>query len=132
MQVEVDVQNGETLRTGVRTSNQYKDGSRETSTQAGLFKVDHFRMELKELFTGSGATAKSDFPLSITGSKGGISIRYTGEIQKGSLSVYSVLGTQLYSRTLSGTPDFISLAPGIYIVKTAGNGKECVTKVVVS
>jgi hypothetical protein len=131
MKVEVDVPEGENLRIGVRTSNQYKNGSRETSSQAGLFKVDHFRLEVKELYTGINVVEKSAFPVNITGGKGGIAIQLAGRLEKGRVSVYSLLGNRVLDKPLSGNQTFLSLSPGIYIVKASGNGGEKITKVLV-
>jgi hypothetical protein len=116
MAVDVDVPDGN-LRLGIRTSNQYKDGSRSASNQAGHFKVDHFRLELNELYTGVDAVEKSASPVNITGGKGGITVRCPGTVEKGNVSVYSLLGTRVYNRPLSGNQQFISLLPGVYIVR---------------
>ncbi|MDR1341685.1 MAG: glycosyl hydrolase 115 family protein [Prevotellaceae bacterium] len=59
MSVKVDVLPGDTLRIGVRTSNMYKDGSSEASLEAGLFKVDYFRLEIEKsvlTFDAQGGT----------------------------------------------------------------------------
>jgi hypothetical protein len=131
MKVDVDVPDGN-LRIGVRSGNQYKNGSRESSLESGLFKVDHFRLELKELYpTGIHAPGESAFPVDITGGKDGISIRYTGAFTKANLSVYSLLGTQVADRSLGGSQGFIGLLPGIYVVKITADGKEKVAKVLV-
>ncbi|MDR0688430.1 MAG: glycosyl hydrolase 115 family protein, partial [Prevotellaceae bacterium] len=135
MQVEVDVQDGN-LKIGIRSSNRYKDGSQENSIESGWFKVDHFRLELKELYntepvdpvdpndptdpddptdptdpvdptdpndptdpddpndpTAVDGVGADDFPVSIIGKKGGISVRYVGVFENGSVSVYSLSGS---------------------------------------
>jgi hypothetical protein len=123
MKVDVDVREGETLRIGIRTGNHYKNGSRETATQAGWFKVDNFRLELKELYTGIEPAGKSAFPVNVSGEKGGITVRSAGQTGKGNISVYSLVGTQVCNRTLNGSGQFISLLPGIYIVKVTADGE---------
>ncbi|KAA6303009.1 MAG: hypothetical protein EZS26_000904 [Candidatus Ordinivivax streblomastigis] len=131
MQVEVDVHAGETLRIGVRTNNQYKNGTRETSLESGLFKVDYFRLELKELYSDLPVVKKNELPVTITGEKGGISLNITGQIEKGDVSVYSLLGVRVQSRPLNGNQVFIPLSSGIYIVKVKMNGKEKTTEIIV-
>jgi hypothetical protein len=118
MQVEVEVQPGENLRIGVRSSNRYKNGSSETGLESGLFKVDHFRLELKELYTGIKGVEKSALPVNIIGGKGGITVHYYGTSAKATVSVYSLLGTRICDRPLTGSQTFVPLTPGIYIVKT--------------
>jgi hypothetical protein len=128
MQVEADVPDGN-LRIGIRSSNQYKDGSRESSLESGLFKVDHFRLVLDELYTGINDVEKKAFPVDITAEKGGISIRSAGTFEKGSVNVYSLPGICIYNRSLTGNHHFINLLPGIYIVKVKTGNEERTTKI---
>ena len=58
MSVMVTLQDGESLKLGIRSSNFMADGSRSTGDSHGWFKVDHFRLqriEAKEEPDGIGA-----------------------------------------------------------------------------
>ncbi|MDR1336129.1 MAG: glycosyl hydrolase 115 family protein, partial [Tannerella sp.] len=52
MRVDVEIGEGDSLRIGVRSSNQHRDGSRATGDQSGHFKVDYFRLEYRNTDTG--------------------------------------------------------------------------------
>lgn len=52
MAVKVAVLEGDSLKLGIRTSNLLGNGS-SASDNSGWFKVDHFRVELARLFSGS-------------------------------------------------------------------------------
>lgn len=131
MKVDVDVAANETLRLGIKTSNQFKDGSRATN-EAGTFKVDYFRLELKELYVGIDNVEKTVFPVNVFGVKGGIFVDCTGQAEKGKVSVYSILGTRVYDSSLTGNRQFISLPSGIYIVKIGVGNEDKTQKVLVT
>jgi hypothetical protein len=87
-------------------------------------------LEVKELYAGINTPSKNVAPVDIIGEKGGLSVRYTGQIAKGNLSIYSPLGTRLYNRPLAEN-SFISLPSGIYIVKATAEEGEKTVKVMV-
>jgi hypothetical protein len=127
MKVNVDVPDGN-LRIGIRSSNQHKDGSR-ASDQAGHFKVDYFRLETLELYTGIKTVEKSDFPVTVVGGQGGISVRYTGQAADSKISVYKIDGIRIYNAPLK--QQFIPLSPGIYIVKMQAGNENKTAKIIV-
>lgn len=136
MQVETNVQEGETLRIGVRTSNQYKDGRRENGFESGWFKVDNFRLELKELFpSGIKIEDYSQRNFNIEGVRGGLIVHAQNVQSDTMVHVYSVAGVQLVSRTLTSNHTFVPLSQGVYIVKIVSpdknDRKNNVSKVVV-
>ena len=135
MQVETNVQEGETLRIG-ETSNQYKDGRRENGFESGWFKVDNFRLELKELFpSGIKIEDYSQRNCNIEGVRGGLIVHAQNVQSDTMVHVYSVAGVQLVSRTLTSNHTFVPLSQGVYIVKIVSpdknDRKNNVSKVVV-
>jgi len=132
MQVEVVVQRNETLRLGIRTSNQYKDGTRERSNNAGWFKVDHFRLELKELFPVGIEMPEKVSKYSIESVEGGFYVNTSDADASGKMDIYSIEGVQYSTRKLSSEKTFVSMPRGIYLVNiTAKNGESKTTKVLV-
>jgi hypothetical protein len=132
MQVETDVQEGETLRIGIRTSNQYKNGSRETSLESGLFKVDNFRLELKELFTSG--LKKNEIKLknySVENAKGGFFVRVADMAVSAKMQVYSVSGVEILSQGLVNNQTFVPLPSGVYFVRIVAKEGNTAAKVVV-
>jgi hypothetical protein len=135
MAVETEVLPGEPLRIGIRSSNQYKNGSRETGLESGWFKVDHFRLELKELYpTGIVLPERNAADrFAVLGAVGGCYVQPVNGAARGVLGVYSPVGTPVTVRQLSGQQTFVPLPAGVYIVKIKGadNGEEQTTKVLV-
>lgn len=131
MKTDVDVHEGETLRIGIRSGNQYKNGSRESGIESGLFKVDHFRLELKEL-TGIENPVVKPSKFSVESLKGGFFLHAVDAQAIADIQVYSVAGVRIAVQKRTGNPTFVSLPAGIYLVKiTSGNGECEVVKVLV-
>jgi hypothetical protein len=132
MQVETDVHEDEPLRIGIRTSNQYKNGSRETTLESGLFKVDNFRLELKELFPSG--LKKNEIKLknfSVENAKGGFFVRAVDVVANAKLHVYSVSGVEILSKGLVDKQTFIPLPTGVYFVRIVAKEGNTADKVVV-
>ena len=133
MEVPVTIQQGETLKLGIRTSNINTDGTRETSSNNGWFKVDHFRLELKELHEQNSLTpapGNNNFCI-IRGGKSGCEIKFTEPYTTATIQIYSLLGSSVYNNKENNSEKNIALTPGIYIVRVTLDGKEKTEKIIV-
>jgi hypothetical protein len=144
MKVDVDVQDGN-LRIGVRSSNQYKDGSREAASEAGWFKVDNFRLALKELYAESDTTAEipTTPTLAVQEDAAGIGAKlypssFTTAVHLAgaegcTLTVVTAAGAVVHIQKVTGAAETIALQklpPGLYLFRLEKDGKSKTTKLI--
>ncbi|MDR1809370.1 MAG: glycosyl hydrolase 115 family protein [Prevotella sp.] len=128
MLVDVEVREGESLRIGIRTSNQYKNGTRETSNNAGWFKVDNFRLELKELYSPDGICSTPLSPrFGVENTRGGVVICSPDAQTAGKICVYAATGQLAAIKNLTDARTFIPLPAGLYFGKIVSVGGKTET-----
>ena len=127
MEVDVVIQAGEILKLGVRTSNKKANGS-ASSGDDGWFKVDHFRLELKELYEETGLNRIEDTFLKVIGER----IIFEEQVDSAHVRIVSLSGNVLYSNVIKEQESRISLPVGLYVVTAFLNGKLKTGKVLVN
>lgn len=130
MFVDVEIADGEALRLGIRASNIKADGSASTSND-GWFKVDNFRLELKELYDQTGLDKVEDDSFQIRSVKGGCILDFKDEIGSAHVSVFSLSGAVVYSNIIKQQNIKIPLATGLYIILVSLSYKQKSCKVLV-
>lgn len=109
MAVMVTLEDGESLKLGIRTSNFKADGTRSTGDSHGWFKVDHFRLQRIDA---------EEIPSSISAPQRPLGAEGIGQC-------YDLLGRQIATESLSqkGRSDggrlFIQRRPDGSVVKLA-------------
>jgi len=131
MEADVILGKGENLKLGVRTSNMKPDGSRETSDNHGWFKVDHFRLELKELHEETGLNLVEEGFFRITGEEGGCRIFLEKPFEKAHIRVISLSGYLIHDRSLYGAESKITLPKGLYVIQVSLDGQNKAGKILV-
>ncbi|OQB29058.1 MAG: hypothetical protein BWY08_02179 [Bacteroidetes bacterium ADurb.Bin174] len=131
MEVNVVIQAGETLKLGVRTSNKKADGTASTGDE-GWFKVDDFRLELKELYEEVGLELIEDASLKVIGERGRCRIIFEEQVDSAYVRIISLSGKVLYSNTTKEQEVCVSLPTGLYIVAAFANEKLKTGKVLVN
>jgi len=123
MKVDVVIAQGETLKLGVRTNNKKSDGTFATNN-AGWFKVDHFRLELKELHEEAGLDVVEEGFLKVIGEKeGGCRIILKDHVNAIPVKVTSLSGHTVYSGKIQGQETWIALPTGFYIITSTFGGQ---------
>ncbi|MDR2627724.1 MAG: T9SS type A sorting domain-containing protein, partial [Dysgonamonadaceae bacterium] len=133
MEIDVELAEGETLQLGVRSSNKKKDGSASTGN-AGLFKVDHFRLELKEAYgnVNSIRALKKEPLFFARGEKRSCLIGFERNFNQAHVMIYSLSGKVVYSCVVKEQETRVNLPQGLYIVRIIADGQEQSLKVPVS
>ena len=129
LEVTVEIAEGETLRLGIRTNNIKANGSAATDTE-GWFKVDHFRLELKELYGNTGLDKVEEDLFTIKSQQGGFWLCLKEE-KTADIRVVSLSGQTVYSGSVRKTDTWVSLPQGLYIVQLFSNEIKKSTKVLV-
>jgi hypothetical protein len=125
MKVDVVIAKGETLRTGVRSGNK-KAGGDAATNNSGWFKVDHFRLELKERHDDSGLDAIEEGFFKAISEKGACRILFDRPANGATLRLISLSGNTLYRSAATGRETWIALPQGLYIIEAALDG-QCKT-----
>jgi hypothetical protein len=128
MKVDVTLAEGEILKLGVRTSNRKANGSAATNN-AGWFKVDHFRLEAKELHGGVGLDKIEEENLFLIRSQPGGFRLSMDTFARAYLRVISLSGQTLYSRTVKSAETWVPLPQGLYIVQLSAPGINKAAKI---
>lgn len=127
LSVEVDVDAGETLRIGVKTSNMKGTGVAGTGKE-GWFTVDNFHL------TRIGATSRindaESSSFSVVPVKNGVVLNFP-KAAPATVKVMSLSGQTVYSAQVNAASTSISLPQGLYIVQVSTSGTSDATKVVV-
>lgn len=122
LEVIVTIEEGDSLRLGVRSSNIYGDGTAATD-MSGWFKVDHFRIS-KYVDPVSNATTTAKSGVLITNSLGGFNVTVLNGNYNGKLWLYSLEGRLLLHDDLVGSETIVQVSsPGVYIVKVINDGE---------
>ncbi|MFA9392091.1 MAG: glycosyl hydrolase 115 family protein [Prolixibacteraceae bacterium] len=132
MEVTVEITEGEPLQLGIRSGNQYSDGSRESSTSAGWFKVDHFRIE--QISTPGNNIELTQKPnVRIFNTSGGFEVKINDVIRQGEIKLYSIAGRLVLQERLFNNKTIVSVSqPGIYIAKLLVNGVYTTKKIMIN
>ncbi len=133
MAVKVTLQEGDSLKLGIRSSNLKSDGTKGSGPDAshayGGFKVDHFRLEAVNP-VGLKPLATEEAGIRITGSEDGIEITIEQLHIHGYAKLYSLSGNLILKRILTTGMNSISIAQkGVYLVQTVVDGREHTKKI---
>lgn len=118
MNVNTIIEEGETLKIGIRTSNKKADGNSATNN-AGWFKVDHFRLKLKELHEQTGLDKIENKRFRIWGETGVCHISFKEPISSAHIRIFSLAGTAVYSKNTNNQNTQIKLNKGLYLVQVS-------------
>lgn len=133
MEVKVLVDEGESLRIGIRSSNLLSNGSRETLNNAGWFKVDHFRVEPVSISSKISNQATKFSQVIISSTDGGFIVKLNDVYDQSKIWLYSTTGRLILQKKLYNNNTMVSISqPGIYIAKFLVNGKFETRKVLVN
>ncbi len=131
MEVDVVVSNGETLKLGVYSSNKKSNGTNSTSDD-GWFKIDHFRLELKELHGGSKLLELVEGKFfTVRGEKGSCVINFEKDFKHAHVRIYSLSGNLMYNSKVHNQETRVSLPYGLYLASISLNGQENTAKILV-
>lgn len=131
MKVEVELADGEPLKLGIRTSNQKADGSLSTSTD-GWFKVDNFRLELKELRTQTGLERVENDLFKVRTEPGFCHVNFREPFEMAHIRVVSLSGVVVYSKKVNQQNTRIPLPRGLYVILASVDNKSKSCKVLVN
>lgn len=117
MAVDVKINEGESLRIGIRSGNVLANGQISTNNE-GWFRVDNFRLKLKN--SGSETSIKNPNEnleqAKVIGTKNGIVIQLSHDSDITSASIYNFLGSNIFNTQLNTNYNYINLVQGIYLV----------------
>jgi hypothetical protein len=132
MAVKVSVLTGEDLKIGIRSSNKYSDGTSATDN-AGWFKVDNFRLELKHLdgISGLEKVGAEDRFFRVIGESGAFRLFFEKPFVQAAVQVISLSGNILHDAMIITGETQVNLPQGVYIVRVFGNCIDKATKVLV-
>ncbi len=132
MKVDITLSKDETLKIGVRANNKKKDGTAATNN-SGWFKVDHFRLELKELHENNNIKSiGKESIFSVKVEKGSCLINFKKSFTFANVMIFSSSGDIVYNNIINTQNTKINLPQGLYILKIFLEGKEETVKVLVS
>lgn len=131
MAVDVKINEGETLKIGVRSGNMLANGQISTSND-GWFKVDNFILKLKNSGSETAVRNPNETPelAKVTGTKKGIRIQLANNSGITSATIYNFLGVTVFDTQLNADNCFVTLAQGIYLVSLL-SGTERITKKII-
>lgn len=128
MSVDVNVQSGESLRLGVKTSGVDKLGVTGTDN-SGIIRIDYFRLQrISDITTAVNNVENSGF--SVSGQKNGFFLKMD-KAALANVKVLSLSGQAVYASQINSTNTWIALPQGLYIVQVSANGMNKATKVLV-
>lgn len=132
MEVKVSIANGEALKLGIRSGNLLSDGTREASTNAGWFKVDHFRI------LPYGNTSSFDFDkgkeldVRIKNEKNALQIIVDEANSNGNISLYTYTGQLISHNNITGKINQVNVPnQGMYVVRVVVNGQLFTKKIII-
>jgi hypothetical protein len=129
MKVDVTIAEGETLKLGLRTSNKKANGS-SASGSDGWFKVDHFRLELKNL-QETGLDRIEENAFKVTGEKGACRLTLNKPAAKATVQIISLSGNIVHNATIKHQETRIALPEGLYILRISLDGQTKCSKILV-
>ncbi|OJV44346.1 MAG: hypothetical protein BGO29_13530 [Bacteroidales bacterium 36-12] len=130
MKVDVAIEKGEMLKLGIRTNNKLANGNAATNN-AGWFKVDHFRLELKELHEETGLDFIKENDFTVISKEGGCSVILEKKIVDTRIRVFNLSGHLIYSNTMNEKEVWIPLTKGLYVIRMSVNKTDKTVKVLV-
>lgn len=132
MAVDVKINEGEVLKIGVRSGNVLANGQ-VSSSNDGWFKVDNFRLRLKN--SGNQTAVKNPNGTTelakVSGTKNGIHIQRAHDSGITKATIYNFLGATVFDSQLNADNSFITLAQGIYMVSLIGGTEKITKKIIV-
>lgn len=127
LSVEVDVNENEPLRIGVKSGNMKADGLPGTGSE-GWFKLDNFR--LKRIADLSGFDKLQVSNITVSGQKGEFTV-FNKTDKELTIQVVSVAGQILKTVRTQDALSQVSVPQGMYILKLSYDGRTETTKVLV-
>ncbi len=131
MEVNTVIKNGEDLKLGIRTSNKKLDGTSDNSGNTGWFKVDYFRLELKELRGETSINMIEENLFKIIGEKESCQIIMGKPFSSANVRIISLSGYTVYNSAIKDVNTRITLPTGLYIVVVSIDGKTQTGKILV-
>lgn len=128
MSLDVNVQSGESLRLGVKTSGVDKLGVTGTDN-SGIVRVDYFRLQrISDITTTVNNVENTGF--SVIGQKNGFFLNMD-KATLANVKVLSLSGQTVYASQVNSTNTWITLPQGLYIIQVSANGMNKAAKVLV-
>jgi len=128
MAVKVSIFKGDSLKLGIRSSNITSNGTAAT-TNAGWFKVDHFRLEYKQAQTAVNNVEDSEVKIFVMDN--GICVSINDFPVKGNIILYSLFGVQISNTPIMSNKTYIKTPlHGVFIAKVWVNDRISTTKIV--
>ena len=118
MKVNAVIKEGETLKIGIRTSSKKADGNPATNN-AGWFKVDNFRLKLRELHGQTGVAKTENKSFKIWGETGVCHINFKEPINSANIRIFSLTGAVVHSKDTNNQNTQIKLNKGLYLVQVS-------------
>lgn len=121
MAVVVEVEEGESLRLGIRSSNKKSDGTAgvgsSSSRAYGGFKVDHFRLErINKSANKQLIPSNNDSQIKFVQNQNQLGVIIEDNFNNGSMRIYTVSGKLIATHELHDKITYIDQSSGIYIV----------------
>lgn len=130
MAVDVVLGEGDNLKLGLRTGNKKADGT-EATNNAGWFKIDHFRLELKKLHGETGLDMAEENSFRVIGEEGGCRIFFEKPFRATSVKVVSLSGYLMYDNPVYNSGSRITLPKGLHVVVLTLDGERKTSKILV-
>lgn len=132
LNVDVNINEGELLKIGVRSGNILATGQTSTSND-GWFKVDNFKLRLKSSNNETSVqnTSEMSHKAKVAGTNNGVIIQLTDDSNVTAASIYNFLGSKIFDIQLNTNYKFIELVPGIYLVSLLGATGRTTKKIIV-
>lgn len=130
LSVDVEIKDGEPLKLGIRTSNKKQNGIASTSND-GWFKVDYFRLEMKEIYNQTGLDKIEDKFCRIWGQKGACYVTVKDDVKEADVKVVSLSGVVVFAKNKVQQNIRIPLERGLYVIQVSSGGATNSSKVLV-
>ncbi|MFC0877254.1 glycosyl hydrolase 115 family protein [Saccharicrinis sp. FJH2] len=136
MAVKVTLNEGDSLKLGIRSGNLKSDGTAGTGASSsrvyGGFKADDFRLELVGGNTNTPVTKVVVNPLiQIIGMREKVRVTIDGEFNAGFVKIYSLTGNLITEHDLHNRSTYIGMHSGAYIVRVVVDDGIINSKVVI-
>ncbi|MFA9392090.1 MAG: cadherin-like beta sandwich domain-containing protein [Prolixibacteraceae bacterium] len=132
MEVNIAIAEGESIRLGIRSGNLLSDGSRETSTNSGWFKVDHFRLlQVIDSVSSTSVTQLEEQKVTVFNTTEGICVNVRDTRIEAKVWIYTSMGKLIMQQKINDPKTVLKMKKaGLYIVKVVVNGKPTTQKII--
>jgi len=132
MLVNVIIENGESLKLGVRSGNLKSDGT-SAFDNSGWFKVDNFRLERNTVQSETPiSTLENSSFVKVFNTKTGICVNVDKKFKDGNVTLYSIDGNQISNVFIKSYQTYVKVpTPGAYIAKINLDNSTSTVKVII-